>query len=82
MSTAVRSNPKLWNSVKNEVLSSSRGGNPGQWSARKAQLAVKLYKSRGGRYKGPKSSRNSLSRWSRQRWTTYSGRPSLERGER
>lgn len=80
--TAQRSDPDLWEEVKAEVTAGSKGGRPGQWSARKAQLAVTLYKQRGGDYIGPKSPRNSLVRWTRQEWRTKSGRPSLETGER
>lgn len=64
------------------VRAGSKGGNPGQWSARKAQLAVAQYKAAGGGYKGPKSASNALVRWTKQQWRTKSGRPSLETGER
>ena len=77
-----RTNPGLWTRVKGEVTRSSKGGLPGQWSARKAQLAVKLYKDRGGKYVGRKSSRNSLHQWTIQDWRTKSGLPSLLTGER
>ena len=77
-----RTNPELWSRVKAEVTRSSKGGLPGQWSARKAQLAVKLYKDRGGKYVGRKSSRNSLHQWTIQDWRTKSGLPSLLTGER
>jgi len=77
-----RTNPELWTRVKNSVMKSSKGGLPGQWSARKAQLAVKLYKDKGGKYNGRKSSRNSLHQWTIQNWTTKSGLPSLLTGER
>lgn len=83
MSVARRSNEALWHRVVAEVKSESVAGTrSGEWSARKAQLAVRRYKSRGGRYRGPKSPRNSLTRWSRQRWRTRSGRPSHVTGER
>jgi len=78
----MRTNEALWSRVKNEVQRGSKGGHPGQWSARKAQLAVKLYKDRGGRFKGPRSSNNSLHRWTVQNWMTKSGLPSLLTGER
>ena len=71
---AKRSNEALWSRVKSQVLSSSKGGPSGKWSARKAQLAVKLYKSRGGRYRGRKDSRNSLTKWSREKWDYISSR--------
>ena len=38
---------KLFNSIK----AGSKGGKPGQWSARKAQMLAKKYKSSGGVYK-------------------------------
>jgi hypothetical protein len=82
MSTAKKSNPKLWRRIVSEVKSSSKGGNPGQWSARKAQLAVAKYKKAGGGYEGAKGSDNSLSKWTKEKWGTKSGKPSLETGER
>jgi len=80
--TARRTDPVLWEAVKAQVTAGDKGGRPGQWSARKAQLAVRLYKERGGEYLGPKSARNSLVRWTEQDWRTKSGKPSLETGER
>jgi hypothetical protein len=77
-----RSNPKLWKTMKNKVLRGDKGGRPGQWSARKAQLAVKLYKDNGGKYKGPRTRKNSLHQWTIQKWRTKSGLPSLLTGER
>ena len=83
MSVAIKSNPALWHRIVSKVKSENTGGTQaGQWSARKAQIAVQRYKSAGGRYKGPKSSKNHLSQWSRQKWTTKSGRPSHITGER
>jgi hypothetical protein len=41
-----------------------------------------LYKKRGGGYIGPKSPSNSLDRWTREKWRTKSGLPSLTTGER
>lgn len=80
--TARRSHPALWEEVVREVTAGAKGGRPGEWSARKAQLAVALYKAAGGGYIGPKSPKNSLARWTRERWRTKSGRPSLVTGER
>lgn len=76
MSTATKTNPALWKRVVSSVKSGSKGGDAGEWSARKAQIAVKKYKDAGGGYKGAKSSSNSLSKWSKQEWTTSSGKPS------
>lgn len=69
-----RTDPKLWERVKKEITAGSKGGNPGQWSARKAQLAVQLYKARGGRYIGPKDKDNSLAVWTREKWDFVDGK--------
>ena len=76
MSTAKKTNPTLWSKVVSDVKSSSKGGDSGEWSARKSQLAVQEYKKSGGGYVGPKSSNNSLSKWTDQKWTTSDGSPS------
>lgn len=77
-STAVRTDPELWTRTVARVKRGAKGGKPGQWSARKAQLAVAEYKRSGGGYRGPKrASSNSLARWTRQNWRTKSGRPSV-----
>lgn len=74
--TANRSNPVLWEKVKKEVLRGSKGGLPNKWSARKAQLSVAKYKSRGGGYIGAKSSCNSMTKWSKEKWGYISPRGS------
>jgi hypothetical protein len=66
--TAEKSDPKLWEKVKKEVVASDKGGKPGQWSARKAQLAVHEYKEEGGGYKGKKSADNHLAQWTKEEW--------------
>lgn len=66
MPSAVKRDPAKWKSVVASVKSGTKGGDPGQWSARKAQLATQKYKAAGGGYVGPKSSNNSLSKWSKQ----------------
>ena len=76
MSTAVKSKPSLWKRIVARVKAGTKGGNAGQWSARKAQLATALYKKSGGGYLGKKSSSNSLSKWTKQNWMTSSGKPS------
>lgn len=40
--------PKLRKKIFQEVLCGSKGGKPGQWSARKSQLARLLYEQAGG----------------------------------
>ena len=59
-----------------------KGGHPGQWSARKAQLATAEYKKAGGGYKGGKSADNHLAQWTHEEWGTRSGKESLNTGER
>jgi hypothetical protein len=80
--TAQRTDPKLWEKVKSKVTRGGKGGEPGQWSARKAQLAVQEYKKRGGGYLDAKSDDNSLKQWSDEDWGTKSGRSSRETGKR
>jgi Family of unknown function (DUF5872) len=80
--TAQRTDPKLWDKVKSEVTKRGKGGEPGQWSARKAQLAVQEYKKRGGGYIGGKPDDNQLKRWTDEDWGTKSGRNSRDSGER
>jgi hypothetical protein len=80
--TAEKSDPKLWEKVKRQVTAGEKGGRKGQWSARKAQLAVQEYKRQGGGYKGRRAKDNALSRWTEEEWGTRSGRKSTETGER
>jgi hypothetical protein len=80
--TARKADPGLWDRVKDEVTKGDKGGEPGQWSARKAQLAVHEYKRRGGTYVGRKSEDNSLRQWTEEGWGTKSGEESGETGER
>jgi hypothetical protein len=76
MSTAKKTNPTLWSKVVSDVKSSSKGGDSGEWSARKAQLAVQKYKASGGGYEGPKKADNSLAKWTDQKWRTSDSTPS------
>ena len=43
MSVAKKKNQELWSRIVSSVKSGSKGGDPGQWSARKAQIAVSKY---------------------------------------
>ena len=43
--------PGLRKSIFNRVKAGTKGGAPGQWSARKAQMVAKQYKAKGGGYK-------------------------------
>ncbi|MCE4224833.1 hypothetical protein HCU64_13800 [Methylobacterium sp. C25] len=80
--TAKKTDPKLWERVKDEATKSSKGGKPGQWSARKAQMATAAYKKQGGGYAGGKSEDNHLKQWTEEEWDTKSGRESGKTGER
>lgn len=83
MSTAKKTKPSLWKRIVARVKAqASHGTAAGQWSGRKAQAAVKAYKKAGGGYSGAKKSSNSLSKWSKQKWRTKSGKPSSKTGER
>lgn len=80
--TAKKTDPKLWDKVKEKVTAGEKGGRPGQWSARKAQLATAEYKHEGGGYAGKKSADNHLAQWTDEKWGTRSGKESLKSGER
>ena len=43
--------PALRKRLFKQIMAGSKGGKPGQWSARKAQLLAKAYKDAGGGYK-------------------------------
>ena len=43
--------PTLRKRIFQRIKAGSKGGNPGQWSARKAQMLAKAYKIAGGGYK-------------------------------
>ena len=79
---ATRSDPALWDRVKQEITEGDKGGNAGQWSARKAQMAVQRYKAEGGGYKGRKAADNHLAQWTKEDWGTKSGDASKDTGER
>lgn len=74
-----RTDEGKWKRVVASVKADSKGGAPGQWSARKAQLATQKYKAAGGGYKGPKTeAQKSLSKWTDEEWGTRSGKPSTQ----
>jgi len=43
--------PTMRKSLFNRIKASGKGGKPGQWSARKAQMLAKQYKAKGGGYR-------------------------------
>ncbi len=76
MSSAKKTNPGLWNKIVASTKSGTKGGDAGEWSARKAQLAVQKYKAQGGGYAGAKPADNSLAKWTDQKWRTSDNSPS------
>ena len=44
--------PTMRKRLFEKIKAGSKGGKPGQWSARKAQMLAKAYKKAGGGYKG------------------------------
>lgn len=67
--------PDLRREIKQELMESDKGGEPGQWSARKSQLLVQEYEKRGGGYKKDKKDEaaKSLEEWTDQNWQTRDG---------
>ena len=71
--------PSLRATILASVKAGTEGGKAGQWSARKAQIVAQRYKKAGGGYTGPKTSKQkSLSKWTAEKWTTKSGKPSTQ----
>jgi hypothetical protein len=64
VATAKKRDPAKWARAKAKAKAKMGG----KHSARAMQLAVKYYKQMGGRYSGKKSSKNKLTKWSKQKW--------------
>lgn len=47
----VYTKPDMRKSLFEKIKAGTSGGDPGEWSARKAQLLAKEYKAKGGGYK-------------------------------
>ena len=68
-----RTNEKLWEAAKAQAKAKMGG----KHSARAMQLAGKIYKDKGGGYTGEKTeAQESMTKWTKQEWTTSSGKPS------
>ena len=78
MSVATKRDPAKWAKAKKKAKAKMGG----KHSARAMQLATKYYKDDGGTYSGKKKSTNKLSKWTKQKWKTKSGKPSSKTGER
>ena len=83
MTKSEKDNLTLWKQIVSKIKSkASYGTRAGEWSARKAQAAVKRYKKAGGGYKDFKDPNNSLHKWTKQDWRTKSGLNSSNTDER
>ena len=73
--------PALRHKLKEEITAGDKGGKPGQWSARKAQLLTHEYVKAGGGYKGgPTKAQEHLHKWTEEKWTTSDGNPAEREG--
>lgn len=74
--------PELRERIKERVKRGGKGGRPGQWSARKAQLVAAEYKKAGGGYAGGRGgTQKSLESWGREEWQTKEGGTRARRGK-
>ena len=77
MPTSTKKNydkPELRERIKAEVMAGDKGGKPGQWSARKAQLVAHEYEAAGGGYTAAKSeAQQHLHQWTEEHWQTKDG---------
>ncbi len=70
--------PKLREKIKEEVMAGDKGGQPGQWSARKAQLVAHEYAAEGGSYNQPRNeAQQHLKQWGDEKWETADGKPAI-----
>ena len=72
----VYTEPELRKRIKNKIMRGAKGGRPGQWSARKAQLVASEYRKEGGDYVNDRHSVQAehLRNWTSEQWTTSDGR--------
>ena len=74
-----RTDEAKWKRIVSAVKAGTKGGKAGQWSARKAQLATQRYKKAGGGYSGAKTkAQKSLTKWTKEKWGTKSGKNSTQ----
>ncbi|AYA36831.1 hypothetical protein D3Y59_07035 [Hymenobacter oligotrophus] len=69
--------PKLREKLKAQIMAGDKGGEAGQWSARKSQLLTREYKKAGGGYNNrkPTEAQAHLHEWTEQHWQTADGKP-------
>lgn len=68
--------PALRERLKDQIKAGDKGGRPGQWSARKAQLLAAEYEKQGGGYKraARTSEQKHLEAWTDEKWQTADGK--------
>lgn len=74
--------PELREKLKTEIREGDKGGKPGQWSARKAQLLAHEYEKAGGGYlhKERTEAQQHLEEWTDEKWQTSDGKPAEREG--
>ena len=71
--------PELREQIKAKVMAGDKGGRPGQWSARKAQLVAHEYEAAGGGYTAEKSdAQQHLQQWTDEHWQTKDDKPAIK----
>ena len=72
--------PELRERIKAEIMAGDKGGKPGQWSARKAQLVAHTYTAKGGGYKHERDeTQDHLKQWTEEKWKTIDGKPAIQK---
>lgn len=68
--------------LKEEITAGDKGGKPGQWSARKAQLLTHEYEKAGGGYRSDQKTETQqhLEQWTDEQWQTSDGKPAEREG--
>ena len=79
---ATYTDPALRERLKEEIKAGDKGGDAGQWSARKSQLLASEYKKAGGGYKNkkPTEEQKDLDQWTKEDWQTADGKPAKRAG--
>lgn len=74
--------PDLREKLKETIKAGDKGGKPGQWSARKAQLLTHEYEKAGGGYLSDQRTdqQQHLSTWTDEAWQTADGKPAERAG--
>lgn len=74
--------PELRETIKEDINAGDKGGKPGQWSARKAQLLTQEYEKAGGGYLSDQRTdqQQHLAEWTDQEWQTADGKPAQRAG--